>query len=184
LERLFTVWGLPKLTRNLLFIDGKKSLAPGSFVRQVTATGERIHLFGEHPSGYLSYSADGRMYGLLHRTIASGRARRILATALSSSPTSGRLPLYGFEHRVRPPFGVKRPTKARAEEENAEVSPWRRCIQLTVPSDSDFCREVVRRLVPKPVRTPGPQSGWVYEQVCPACQQRHGQDPRVRALPQ
>jgi Lipocalin-like domain len=36
-----------------------------SFVREVTATGERIHLFGEHPSGYLSYSADGRMYAIV-----------------------------------------------------------------------------------------------------------------------
>ena len=35
-----------------------------SFVREVTATGERIHQYGEHPSGYLSYSADGRMYAI------------------------------------------------------------------------------------------------------------------------
>ena len=33
-----------------------------SFVREVAATGERIHQFGEHPSGYLNYSADGRKY--------------------------------------------------------------------------------------------------------------------------
>jgi len=36
-----------------------------SFVREVTATGERIHQYGEHPSGYLSYSADGRMYAIV-----------------------------------------------------------------------------------------------------------------------
>jgi Lipocalin-like domain len=36
-----------------------------SFFRDVTATGERIHQFGEHPSGYLSYSADGRMYAIV-----------------------------------------------------------------------------------------------------------------------
>jgi len=36
-----------------------------SFVREVTATGERIRIFGEHPSGYLSYSADGRMYAIV-----------------------------------------------------------------------------------------------------------------------
>ena len=36
-----------------------------SFVREVTATGEKINPMGEHPSGYLSYSADGRMYGIL-----------------------------------------------------------------------------------------------------------------------
>ena len=35
-----------------------------SFVREVTATGERIHQYGEHPTGYLSYSADGRMYAI------------------------------------------------------------------------------------------------------------------------
>jgi hypothetical protein len=36
-----------------------------SFVREVTATGERIHQYGERPSGYLSYSADGRMYAIV-----------------------------------------------------------------------------------------------------------------------
>jgi hypothetical protein len=35
-----------------------------SFVREVTATGENINQFGEHPIGYLSYSADGRMYAI------------------------------------------------------------------------------------------------------------------------
>jgi hypothetical protein len=35
-----------------------------AFVREVTATGERINQFGEHPDGYLSYSADGRMYAI------------------------------------------------------------------------------------------------------------------------
>ena len=33
-----------------------------SFVREVTATGEKINQLGEHPDGYLGYSADGRMY--------------------------------------------------------------------------------------------------------------------------
>jgi len=32
-----------------------------SFVREVSATGERYNVFGEHPNGYLSYSSDGRM---------------------------------------------------------------------------------------------------------------------------
>jgi hypothetical protein len=36
-----------------------------SFVRDVTATGERIHQFGERPSGYLSYSADGLMNAIV-----------------------------------------------------------------------------------------------------------------------
>ena len=36
-----------------------------SFVREVTATGEKINQYGEHPSGYLGYSADGRMYAVI-----------------------------------------------------------------------------------------------------------------------
>ena len=36
-----------------------------SFVREVTATGEKYNQMGEHPTGYLSYSADGRMYAIL-----------------------------------------------------------------------------------------------------------------------
>lgn len=35
-----------------------------SFVREVAATGEKINQMGEHPDGYLSYSADGRMYAI------------------------------------------------------------------------------------------------------------------------
>ena len=36
-----------------------------SFVREVTATGEKINQMGERPSGYISYSVDGRMYAIL-----------------------------------------------------------------------------------------------------------------------
>jgi hypothetical protein len=37
-----------------------------SFVRELTATGERINSpWGDHPEGYLSYSGDGRMYGII-----------------------------------------------------------------------------------------------------------------------
>src|SRR5215510_5620637 len=36
-----------------------------SFVREVAATGEKYNQMGEHPNGYLSYSADGRMYAIL-----------------------------------------------------------------------------------------------------------------------
>jgi hypothetical protein len=36
-----------------------------SFVREVAATGEKINQMGEHPNGFLSYSADGRMYAIL-----------------------------------------------------------------------------------------------------------------------
>jgi hypothetical protein len=32
-----------------------------SFVREVAGTGERYNQLGEHPDGYISYSADGRM---------------------------------------------------------------------------------------------------------------------------
>jgi hypothetical protein len=36
-----------------------------STVREVAATGEKLKPFGEHPNGYLSYSADGRMYAII-----------------------------------------------------------------------------------------------------------------------
>jgi hypothetical protein len=35
-----------------------------SFVLEVIATGEKSNQLGEHPDGYLSYSADGRMYAI------------------------------------------------------------------------------------------------------------------------
>jgi hypothetical protein len=53
------------------------------------------------------------------------------------------------------------PTALRGSE-NAEVNPCRRCIQLCVLGNSDFCRAIVRRLVPKPMRAPGPQSGSMH----------------------
>ena len=36
-----------------------------SYVREVAATGERYNERGEHPNGYLSYAADGRMYAMI-----------------------------------------------------------------------------------------------------------------------
>jgi hypothetical protein len=36
-----------------------------SWVREVTATGDKFNQMGEHPNGYLSYSADGRMYAIV-----------------------------------------------------------------------------------------------------------------------
>jgi Lipocalin-like domain len=36
-----------------------------SFVREITATGERYNQFGERPDGYLGYSDDGRMYVMI-----------------------------------------------------------------------------------------------------------------------
>ena len=36
-----------------------------SYVREVAATGERYNERGEHPSGYLGYAADGRMYAII-----------------------------------------------------------------------------------------------------------------------
>ena len=36
-----------------------------AFVREVLATGERYNQRGEHPKGFISYSADGRMYAII-----------------------------------------------------------------------------------------------------------------------
>jgi hypothetical protein len=36
-----------------------------SWVREVAGAGERYNQAGEHPDGYLSYSADGRMYAFI-----------------------------------------------------------------------------------------------------------------------
>jgi Lipocalin-like domain len=36
-----------------------------SYLREVAATGERYNERGEHPNGYLSYAADGRMYAII-----------------------------------------------------------------------------------------------------------------------
>jgi Lipocalin-like domain len=36
-----------------------------SYVREVAATDERYNERGEHPNGYLAYSADGRMYAII-----------------------------------------------------------------------------------------------------------------------
>ena len=36
-----------------------------SFVREVVATGERQHEFGEKPNGYIIYQPDGRMFFML-----------------------------------------------------------------------------------------------------------------------
>jgi hypothetical protein len=36
-----------------------------SQVWTVTATGEKVYQMGEHPNGYLGYSADGRMYAII-----------------------------------------------------------------------------------------------------------------------
>ena len=46
-----------------------------SFVREVSATGERQKEFGERPGGYISYQPDGRMFAVLvadNRIKASG----------------------------------------------------------------------------------------------------------------
>jgi hypothetical protein len=36
-----------------------------SFVWEISATGERNNQFGEHPDGYLSYTIDGRVGGII-----------------------------------------------------------------------------------------------------------------------
>jgi hypothetical protein len=43
-----------------------------SFVREVTATGQRYNEFGDKPSGYISYLSDGRMHAML---VADNRAK-------------------------------------------------------------------------------------------------------------
>lgn len=43
-----------------------------SFIREVTATGQRHNEFGDKPSGYISYLPDGRMHAML---VADNRAR-------------------------------------------------------------------------------------------------------------
>jgi Lipocalin-like domain len=50
-----------------------------SMFREVTATGEKINQLGEHPNGYISYSADGRMYAI---TTADNRIK-----PLDANPT-------------------------------------------------------------------------------------------------
>ena len=35
-----------------------------SLVHEATATGQRSSPFGDHPDGYLSYSADGRIFAI------------------------------------------------------------------------------------------------------------------------
>ena len=48
-----------------------------SMYREVIATGEKTKEMGEHPNGYLSYSADGRMYGIITGTLAPSRLVRL-----------------------------------------------------------------------------------------------------------
>jgi hypothetical protein len=43
-----------------------------SFVREVTATGQRYNEFGDKPGGFISYLPDGRMYAML---VADSRAK-------------------------------------------------------------------------------------------------------------
>jgi Lipocalin-like domain len=63
------VTGLVGLTLLLFsmtgFADGNPLVGTWKLQSYVlTTTGERSTPFGEHPSGYLSYSADGRMYAI------------------------------------------------------------------------------------------------------------------------
>jgi hypothetical protein len=67
-----------------------------SYVREVAATGERYNERGEHPNGYLSYSADGRMYAIItwdnratpHDVVATDEERiKLFGTMISYSGT-------------------------------------------------------------------------------------------------
>jgi len=64
-EELFKISGAK---RHIALADDNPILGTWklkSFVREVTATGEKYNQMGEHPNGYLSYSADRRMYAIL-----------------------------------------------------------------------------------------------------------------------
>ncbi len=50
-----------------------------SYVREVAATGERYNERGEHPNGYLGYTADGRMYAIITWENRTG-PREVVAT--------------------------------------------------------------------------------------------------------
>lgn len=39
-----------------------------SYVREVSATGQRYNLFGDKPDGYIGYAPDGRMYAIFVNT--------------------------------------------------------------------------------------------------------------------
>ena len=39
-----------------------------SYVREVSATGQRYNLFGDKPDGYIGYAPDGRMYAIFINT--------------------------------------------------------------------------------------------------------------------
>lgn len=67
-----------------------------SFVREVAATGERYNERGEHPNGYLSYAADGRMYAMItwdnrvgpHDVVATNEERiKLYGTMISYAGT-------------------------------------------------------------------------------------------------
>jgi hypothetical protein len=114
-KRFFAVW----FTLITLFLcplaraDDKSLLGTWqlkSFVREVSGTGERYNQLGEHPNGYLSYSADGRMLVLfvssdqprprqepsdeerikLHKSMLSYGDTLSLKTEPNKSPVDGR----------------------------------------------------------------------------------------------
>jgi hypothetical protein len=67
-----------------------------SFVREVAATGERYNERGEHPNGYLGYTADGRMYAIMtwdnranpHDVVATNEERiKLYGTMISYAGT-------------------------------------------------------------------------------------------------
>jgi Lipocalin-like domain len=56
-----------------------------SLVFEAIATGQRSSPFGDHPVGYLSYSADGRMYAIGNYFLALAR-RPVIRRAFIVSP--------------------------------------------------------------------------------------------------
>jgi hypothetical protein len=68
MKRLAAFTGIALFLSPIIALAGENPLLGTwklkSLVREVAATGEKINQFGEHPNGYLSYSADGRMYAI------------------------------------------------------------------------------------------------------------------------
>jgi Lipocalin-like domain len=68
MNRLVTFTGIALSLSPVIALAGENPILGTwklkSFVREVTATGEKFNQFGEHPTGYISYSGDGRMYAI------------------------------------------------------------------------------------------------------------------------
>ena len=62
-----------------------------SFTTEDLATGRKTDLFGAHPSGYLSYGPDGRMYAILVKEGQAVTKGQLIAEMGDSDADSVRL---------------------------------------------------------------------------------------------